>query len=139
MSRQTSFRVMITIQKSPKCFFFSFFVFFSFLRLRCNFPRFNVILPSHIHFSIKLNLFMQVSFVPNHHLDINKIMRFAKSNGFQKIQTTLTEVHSDERGSERRKSDHRSVRTSKVFLRMIRTSKDQNVKNLKRIRTSKVK
>jgi hypothetical protein len=34
-----------------------------------------------------------------------------------------------ERGSERRKSEHWKVRTSKVFLRMIRTSKDQNVKN----------
>ncbi len=44
-----------------------------------------------------------------------------------------------ERGSERRKSDHRKIRTSKVFVRMIRTLKDQNVKNLKRIRTSKVK
>ncbi len=44
-----------------------------------------------------------------------------------------------ERGLERQKSEHRRVRTSKVFLRMIRTSKDQNVENLKRIRTSKVK
>jgi hypothetical protein len=34
-----------------------------------------------------------------------------------------------ERGSERRKSEHRRVRTLKVFVRMIRTSKDQNVKN----------
>ena len=32
------------------------------------------------------------------------------------------------RGSERRRSEHRKVRTSKVFLKMIRTSKDQNVK-----------
>jgi hypothetical protein len=37
------------------------------------------------------------------------------------------------------KSEHRRVRTSKVFLRMIRTSKDQNIENLKRIRTLKVK
>jgi hypothetical protein len=34
-----------------------------------------------------------------------------------------------ERGSERRKSELQKVRTSKVFLKMIRTSKDQNVKN----------
>ena len=33
------------------------------------------------------------------------------------------------RGSERRRSEHRKVRTSKVFLKMIRTSKDQNVEN----------
>jgi hypothetical protein len=43
-----------------------------------------------------------------------------------------------ERGSERQKSEHRKIRTSKVFVRMIRMSKDQNVKNLERIRTSKV-
>jgi hypothetical protein len=40
-----------------------------------------------------------------------------------------------DRGSERRKSERRKIRTSKVFVRMIRTSKDQNVENLKRIRT----
>ena len=33
------------------------------------------------------------------------------------------------RGSERRRSEHRKVRTSKVFFKMIRTSKDQNVEN----------
>jgi hypothetical protein len=34
-----------------------------------------------------------------------------------------------ERGSERRKSEHQKVRTSKVFLKMIRTSKDWNIEN----------
>ncbi len=50
-----------------------------------------------------------------------------------------SKVMNNERGSERRKSERRRVRTSKVFVRMIRTSKDQNIENLKRIRTSKVK
>ncbi len=37
-----------------------------------------------------------------------------------------------ERGSERRKSERRKIRTSKVFVRMIRTSKDQNVERSER-------
>ena len=48
-------------------------------------------------------------------------------------------VQNLERGSERQKSERWKIRTLKLFVRMIRTSKDQNVENLKRIRTSKVK
>ncbi len=66
----------------------------------------------------------------------------------------MTWVHKSEnvgKGSERRKSLHRKSKKEhrkllidwserrKYFFKLIRTSKDQNVENLKRIRTSKVK
>jgi len=43
------------------------------------------------------------------------------------------------RGSERRRSEHRKVRTSKFFFKMIRTSKDQNVERSERRKSERRK
>jgi hypothetical protein len=53
--------------------------------------------------------------------------------------TCLSKPPLQERGLECWKSERQKIRTLKVFVRMIRMLKDKNVKNLKRIRTSKVK